>query len=98
VLINNNQKLQKDYWLQEQMKRSCISISSNIAEWYGRKSNTEFIRFLDIALWSLFEFKSQFYILFNIWYINKKTFEDFLKNIEEIEYMVKSLIKYLNSC
>ena len=97
LLLSNNTKLQNDFWLQDQLKRSCISISSNIAEWFWRKSNIEFLRFLDIALWSLFEFKSQFYILYEIWYINQETLKYFLEKIENIEYMLKALIKHINS-
>ena len=97
-LIQENKKIKQDYSLQDQLKRSCISISSNIAEWFWRKTNTEFSRFLDIALWSLFEFKSQLHLLKEINYIDQQTFSNFLEKTEHLEYMIKSLIKHLNSC
>ncbi len=53
--INNDEK----YGLISQMKRSAISISSNIAEGSGRNTNKEFNHFLTIALGSAFELQTQ---------------------------------------
>jgi four helix bundle protein len=46
------------YGLTSQIKRSAVSIPSNIAEGYGRKSKKDYIRFLQIAMGSLFESES----------------------------------------
>lgn len=45
---------EETFGLTSQMKRSVISIPSNIAEGSGRKGSAEFIRFLYIALGSPF--------------------------------------------
>lgn len=50
------------YGLTGQIKRSSVSIPSNIAEGSGRGSNKDFNRFLDIALGSSFELETQLII------------------------------------
>lgn len=47
------------YGLTSQIRRSSISIPSNISEGAGRNGNNEFIRFLYIALGSISELETQ---------------------------------------
>jgi four helix bundle protein len=47
------------YGLTSQIRRSAVSIPSNIAEGAGRNSNKEFIQFLYISLGSLAELETQ---------------------------------------
>ena len=50
------------FGLISQLKRSAVSVPSNIAEGAGRNSNKEFNHFLSISLGSLFELKTQLII------------------------------------
>jgi four helix bundle protein len=50
------------YGLTSQIRRSSVSVASNIAEGYGRRSRQEYIHFLHIALGSLRELDTQFII------------------------------------
>lgn len=50
--ISAKEKFSKDFWLRDQIRRSVVSISSNIVEWYEKNNNNEFVRFLRIAKWS----------------------------------------------
>jgi len=50
------------YGLTSQIRRSSVSVASNIAEGYGRRSKPEYIQFLHIALGSLRELDTQLII------------------------------------
>lgn len=63
------------FGLTSQIRRSAISLPSNIAEGYGRESNKEFYRFINIAISSLFEFQTQIEIAKNINYLNEIEFK-----------------------
>ena len=47
------------YALTSQIKRAAISISSNIAEGYGRNTDKSFSHFIDISRGSLYELETQ---------------------------------------
>lgn len=59
------------YGLSQQMRRSAVSIPSNIAEGYGRKHRTEYDRFLAIAYGSLAELETQYLLAKDLKYIDK---------------------------
>ena len=80
------------YGLISQIRRSAVSIPSNIAEGYGRRSTQDYIRFLRIANGSLFEMQTQMEISLNLQYIDQKTFEGVYESSREIERMLSSLI------
>ena len=84
------------YALTGQIRRSAISIPSNIAEGYGRNSTNDYKRFLHIAVGSLFELQTQFEIAFNLNYISRNIFDDFFEKTKELDRMLLSLIKKIN--
>lgn len=47
------------YGLTSQIRKSSVSVPSNIAEGYGRNSTNDYIRFLQIASGSLYELQTQ---------------------------------------
>lgn len=75
-----------------QVRRSAVSIPSNIAEGYGRNSTVDYTRFLQIALGSLFEVQTQIEIAFNLNYISENDFQILFDLSREIERMLSSLI------
>ena len=80
------------YGLVSQIRRSSVSIPSNIAEGYGRRSTNEYLRFLQIAIGSLYELQTQLEISLNLDYISKQSFEKVYEQTREIERMLSSLI------
>ncbi len=81
------------YGLISQIRRSAVSIPSNIAEGYGRYSINDYIRFLQISIGSLYEFQTQLEIGLNLGYLSKDIFEKVYEQSREIERMLSSLIK-----
>ena len=65
----------EQYGLISQLRRSVVSIPSNIAEGHGRNSDKEIVRFLDIARGSIFELDTQLEISRQLSYLNPKDFE-----------------------
>lgn len=85
------------YGLVSQIRKSAVSVPSNIAEGYGRNSTNEYIRFLQIASGSLYELQTQLEISLNLEYLSKEMFESIYEQSREIERMLCSLIKKVRS-
>ena len=96
-VISSKGLFKTDYDLKSQIRRSCISISSNIAEGFERETTKEFIRFLFVAKGSAGEFRSQLYLAKDLNYIENDDFERLNVKVNEISKMISGLIKYLNS-
>jgi len=84
------------YGLTSQIRRCAVSVPSNIAEGYGRRSTGDYKRFLQVATGSLFELQTQIEIAFNLNYISKDAFDFLFEKTNEIDRMLSSLIKKLN--
>ena len=85
------------YALSDQMRRSAVSIPSNIAEGKGRNSTKEFINFLSIARGSQSELETQLQICLRLNYLNMAEVEGALNLCEEVHKMLNALITKLKS-
>ena len=85
------------YGLTSQIRRSVVSIPSNIAEGYGRKTTLDYIRMLYIAYGSVCELETQILLAGDLDLIDKGEWGVLKKDIAEIERMLKALIKSLEN-
>jgi four helix bundle protein len=81
--------------LVSQIKRSAVSIPSNIAEGYGRNYRKDYSRFLQMARGSLFENQTQLEIAVNLNFIRIEDLQEIKELSIEVEKMLNSLIKKL---
>jgi len=85
------------YGLTSQMRRAAVSIPSNIAEGYGRKSTADYLRLLYIAYGSTCELETQVILSGDLSYTNQVDFKVLKDDTEEVERMLKGLIKSLEN-
>lgn len=80
--------------LQSQIKRSAISIPSNIAEGCGRNHIKDTIQFLYIARGSAYELETQLYLSSDLNFIGDERLNLLLEKLKRIRILLAGLIKY----
>lgn len=85
------------YGLTSQMRRAAVSVMSNIAEGFDRRTTKEFISFLIIARASVSEVQNDLYISLDLNYINTEKFQTNYDYAQKIAKLVNGLITYLKS-
>jgi len=85
------------YGLTSQMRRAAVSVMSNIAEGFDRRTTKEFISFLIIARASMSEVQNDLYISLDLNYINTENFQINYDNAQKIAKLINGLITYLKS-
>jgi len=88
---------EEQFSLTSQIRRSAISIPSNISEGMARSSNLETIRFLDIARSSLVELDTQIQIAINFKYLNSSEIEKLSEMANHIFAMLSKLIQKIKN-
>jgi four helix bundle protein len=95
--IDASEKFQKDYRLVNQIQGASVSVMSNIAEGFSRKSKKEFAQFLFISKSSAADVQSQLYVALDQNYITKETFQQIYDHAEVVSRLNSGFIKYLKS-
>ena len=85
------------YGLTSQIRRSAVSIPSNIAEGQARNTKGEFIQFLGIARGSIAEFDTQVIISNQLGYLSNETTNDLKDKIAIVNKLNNGLIRSLKA-
>lgn len=81
------------YGLTNQVRRAAVSVSSNIAEGFSRRSSAEKRQFYYQALGSLTELQNQLLIARDIKYLTKEKFNELANQTISVSKLINSLIK-----
>ena len=73
------------------MRRSSVSIPSNIAEGVSLNSEKDFIRFLEIALGSAFELETQLIIASKRKYVSEESLDETVKKLSSLQKRIYGL-------
>jgi len=79
----------------EQLESAAVSIMSNIAEGFSRRSRKEFIQFLSAAKGSAAEVQSKLYVALDQGYITKEKFKEIYSKSDEVSVLITGFIQYL---
>jgi four helix bundle protein len=85
----------KDFALRDQIRRSAISVTSNIAEGFERGGNKEFVQFLASSKGSCGELRDQLYAALDEQYITQDQFNILCGQAIEVSRMLSGLMRYL---
>jgi len=81
------------FGITNQMRRAAVSITSNIAEGFSRRSNKEKAQFYYMALGSLTELQNQLIIVRDIGYLGDGNFDKISKQTIVVSKLINGLIK-----
>lgn len=95
--INASDSFAHDYALVNQIRKSAISIPSNIAEGFERASNKELIQFLYIAKGSSGELRTQIQLALELEYLSSEVANKLIEQANAISRMLQTLINYLKN-
>lgn len=94
-LLSANFPTEEKYGLTSQIRRSAISVPSNIAEGAGRNTKGEFKNFLGVANGSSYELFTQLILSYRLHLIEEKVVKPLLEEVVEVQKMNYALIKSL---
>lgn len=81
----------------DQIRRSVVSVTSNIAEGFSRQGKKEKIQFFYMALGSNTELQNQLLISKDLGYLGKEEFSEIAQQTIVVSKLINSLIKYLKN-
>ena len=95
--LTKTEAIKRDFSLIDQLRRSAVSVPSNIAEGDERKSDKDSIRFFHIAKGSLAELATQLEIARDVEYFTTEQVEPLIAQCNELGKMLGALIRARNN-
>lgn len=86
----------EEFGLKSQMRRSAVSVPSNIAEGYMRQSKVEYARFLGIALGSVAELQTQLLLAKELLDVDERRVDLAVEESEHVTAILMKLVRVLN--
>lgn len=93
--ISNQGEFAKDFGFKDQIRRSAVSIPSNISEGFERESTRQFVYFLNVAKGSCGELRAQMRIALELGYVNQEEYSLRNEKCVSVSRQIKGLSKYL---
>jgi len=90
-------KFKKDFELVGQIRKSAVSSMANIAEGFHRKSNRDFMKFLDYSRTSIAETMSHAYVALDQSYMDQPELAEVQRQADVVWKKVNNFITYLNT-
>ena len=86
---------QERFGMTAQVRRSVVSIPSNIAEGYGRRTRADYVRFVDIARGSANEVETQLLLAIRLGFATPAKIEPVVVMVQEVQRILKGLVDSL---
>ena len=83
------------YGITQQLRRTAVSIPSNIAEGHGRMTNGDYVRFLAIARGSLLETETLLQLCVSLEYVQAAAIAEAMSLADEVSRMLAVMIRTL---
>jgi four helix bundle protein len=96
--LTKREPFEADWALENQIRRSTISVMSNIAEGFESRTRTQFIDFLGIAKASAGEVRSQLYVAHDQGYLDEKEFDLLSDLADKASRQRYHLSRHLKQC
>jgi len=94
--LTKKRNFSRDFGLKDQIQRASVSVMSNISEGFERRSRKEFRNFLNMALASAAEVRSDLYVALDQGYISQAEFDKAYERCTSVSRLIFGFIKYLS--
>lgn len=94
--LSSTDPFAKDYGLIDQIRRSALSVMSNIAEGFESRTQPLFINYLGLAKASAGELRAQLYLALDLKYISQDQFSEAHGLADKVSRQIYKFMRYLN--